>query len=229
MMGHKHQYVTIKGTKDGLTLHLDDRCSFQELLKEIEEKLSVNQQTLPDSPPIVVHVKVGTRYITSVQEETLTRLIQKKKNLAVGSIDSEVITKTEALEWKMQSGITTVSKMIRSGQVLEVTGDLLLIGDVNPGGSIIAGGNIFVMGALRGQAHAGRDGRKDSVIVASVMKPTQLKICDIMNRAPDRFQDVKNEMECAYINENEQIMIDRLQVLSNLRPNLNVSSLERGV
>ncbi|MBL1704242.1 septum site-determining protein MinC, partial [Klebsiella pneumoniae] len=28
----KQQNVTIKGTKDGITLHLDDCCSFSELL-----------------------------------------------------------------------------------------------------------------------------------------------------------------------------------------------------
>ena len=44
----------------------------------------------------------------------------------------------------------TVARIIRSGQVLQVAGDLLLIGDVNPGGTVIAGGNIFIMGALKG-------------------------------------------------------------------------------
>jgi septum site-determining protein MinC len=226
-MGTKQQYVTIKGTKDGLTLHLDDRCTFQELLSEIEEKLSANQQTQPDRPHIVVHVKVGTRYITKDQEEMLSSLISNKKNLVIGSIDSDVVTVAEALEWKKQTEISTVCKMIRSGQILEVPGDLLLIGDVNPGGTIIAGGNIFVMGALRGQAHAGIGGNNNAVVVASIMRPTLLKISTVMNRAPDRSQEDRNEMECAYINKDEQIVIDRLQVLSHLRPNL--TRLEGGM
>ncbi|WP_456278119.1 septum site-determining protein MinC [Bacillus sp. AK128] len=226
-MGTKQQYVTIKGTKDGLTLHLDDRCSFQELLSEIEDKLSANQQTQPDRPHIVVHVKVGTRYISKDQEEMLSTLIGKKKNLVIGSIDSEVITMAEALEWKKQSEVSTVCKMIRSGQILEVPGDLILIGDVNPGGTVIAGGNIFIMGALRGQAHAGNTGNNEAVVAASIMKPTLLKIANVINRAPDRFQEERNEMECAYINKDEQIIIDRLQVLSHLRPNL--TKLERGM
>jgi septum site-determining protein MinC len=226
-MGSKQQYVTIKGTKDGLTLHLDDRCSFQELLTEIEEKLSGNQRMGQDSPLLTVHVKVGTRYITNNEEGLLRALIRKKKNLVVGSIESEVITKAEAQEWKKQSEVMTVCKMVRSGQVLEVPGDLLLIGDVNPGGTVVAGGNIFVVGSLRGQAHAGRKGNKEAVIVASVMKPAQLKIGDQVNRAPDRSPDEGNEMECAYINEEQQIIIDRLQILSHLRPNL--TRLERGM
>jgi septum site-determining protein MinC len=32
----KWQNVTIKGTKDGLTLHLNDDCSFEDLKKELE-------------------------------------------------------------------------------------------------------------------------------------------------------------------------------------------------
>lgn len=225
-MGQKHSYVTIKGTKDGLTLHLDDRCSFQELLTEIEEKLSINQQVQQDGPLIVVHVKVGTRYLSKAQEEILRAIIRKKKNLVVGSIDSEVITIAEALEWKKQSDITSVCRMVRSGQVLEVSGDLLLIGDVNPGGSVIAGGNIFVMGVLRGNAHAGTAGNKEAIIAASVMKPAQLKIYDSISRAPERGQDEKNEMECAFINDEDQIVIERLQILSYLRPNLSRLNLD---
>jgi septum site-determining protein MinC len=226
-MGQMQQYVTIKGTKDGLTLHLDDRCSFQELLSEIEDKLSVNQHTQPDSPLITVRVKVGNRYISKDQDESLRTLIRKKKNLIVGSIDSDVMTKEEAEGLRRQSAVTSVCKMVRSGQVLKVDGDLLLIGDVNPGGTVVAGGNIFVMGSLKGNAHAGIYGNEEAVIVASVMKPSQLKISNIINRAPDRVLEEGNEMECAYIDDEQQIVIDRLQVLSNLRPNL--TRLEGGM
>jgi septum site-determining protein MinC len=109
----------------------------------------------------------------------------------------------------------------RSGQVLKVPGDLLLIGDVNPGGTVIAGGNIFIMGTLKGVAHAGYFGNEQAVITASRMQPAQLRISDYLNRAPDSEQgNDKREMECAYIDENHQIIVDRLQVLIHLRPNL---------
>ena len=116
----------------------------------------------------------------------------------------------------------TVSRIIRSGQVLEVPGDLLLIGDVNPGGTVIAGGNIFIMGTLKGIAHAGFYGNVQAVITASSMQPSQLRISDCINSAPDpQENNEKREMECAYVDENHQIIVDRLQVLINLRPNLN--------
>ena len=227
MRGQKQQLVTIKGRKDGLTLHLDDQCSYTDLVTELTNVLSLNQQQ-EDGPLLAVRLKVGNRYLTRNQEEELRAIIRTKKNLLVDTIDSNVITKAEALELRKHSEVVTAAKVVRSGQGLKAEGDLLLIGDVNPGGTIIAEGNIFVMGSLRGVAHAGFSGNKEAIIAASNMKPTQLRISDIMNRAPDHsFADEDNEMECAYIDKNEKIVVDRLQQLTHLRPNL--TRLEGGI
>ncbi|MCL6585646.1 MAG: septum site-determining protein MinC [Anoxybacillus sp.] len=219
VVSKQKSYVTIKGTKDGLTLHLDDRCSYEELMAELDEKLTLNAADA-DGPLVSVHLKIGNRYFTPTQEEEVRSLVRSKKNLVVGSMESNVITKEEAYEWKRKNEVVPVAKIIRSGQVLHVEGDLLLIGDVNPGGTVIAGGNIFILGALRGIAHAGCYGNKEAVIAASVMKPMQLRISDVMNRAPDYKTEDRNEMECAYIDDTNQIVVDRLQLLTHLRPNL---------
>ncbi|MCA1318758.1 septum site-determining protein MinC [Bacillus tianshenii] len=226
MNRQKQQYVTIKGTKEGLTLHLDDTCSFQELLAEIEAKLASNSNP-DDSPLLGVRLKVGNRFLTNKQQEKLRNVIRSKKNFIVEEIESNVITKEQAIQWKEENEIVPVARMVRSGQVLEVKGDLLLIGDVNPGGTVKAGGNIFVLGALRGNAYAGLLGNNEAVIAASLMRPSLLSISETINRAPDLSEQLEgsNEMECAYIDKNEQIIIDRLQLLSHLRPML--TRLER--
>jgi septum site-determining protein MinC len=217
----KRQNVTIKGTKDGIVLHLDDSCSFEELKRELDIKLSSNLTTQEERHLIAVKVEIGNRYLNESQSEELKSLIRQKKNLVVEDIESNVITKEEAKREKDQNEVVTVSRIIRSGQVLEVPGDLLLIGDVNPGGTVIAGGNIFIMGALKGVAHAGVFGNDQAIIAASSMKPTQLRISDCLNRAPDSTDsNEKREMECAYIDEDRKIIVDRLQVLIHLRPNL---------
>ncbi|MDR7001489.1 septum site-determining protein MinC [Neobacillus niacini] len=217
----KRQNVTIKGTKEGLVLQLDDHCSYDELKKELDEKLSTNLRTQEEGQLLAVKVNVGNRFLSDDQREDLKNLIRQKKNLVVDDIESNVITKEEAKRLKAIDEVVTVSKIIRSGQVLEVPGDLLLIGDVNPGGTVMAGGNIFIMGALKGIAHAGRFGNDEAIIAASSMKPTQLRISDCLNRAPDIVQEKeKHEMECAYIDEDRKISVDRLQALIHLRPNL---------
>ncbi|WP_342432461.1 septum site-determining protein MinC [Neobacillus sp. FSL H8-0543] len=217
----KRQNVTIKGTKAGIVLHLDDSCSYEELKKELDEKLSANQRTQAERQLTTVKVEIGNRYINDEQREELKDLIRQKKNLAVDDIVSNVVTREEAERLKAENEVVTIARIVRSGQVLEVPGDLLLIGDVNPGGTVIAGGNIYILGSLKGIAHAGAFGNEQAVIAASSMKPSQLRISEHLNRSPDSIQDnEKREMECAYIDENHQIIVDRLQVLIQLRPNL---------
>lgn len=217
----KTQNVTIKGTKDGLTLHLDDTCSYEELKKELDRKLSNSSRVQEEEQLLSVKVKAGNRYLTEEQQEELKDLIRQKRNLIVEDLETNVITREEAERKRRETEIVSVARVIRSGQVLEIVGDLLLIGDVNPGGTVKATGNIFIMGTLKGIAHAGCEGNVEAVIAASVMKPSQLRISDCFNRAPDLLPDEENRvMECAYISDNQQIVVDRLQVLMKKRPNL---------
>ncbi|WP_318247299.1 septum site-determining protein MinC [Halobacillus litoralis] len=214
----------IKGTRDGLTLRLDDQCGFDELLQELEEKLSMNGVD-EDEPMIRVSVQLGKRFVTEEQKDQISDVIRDKQKLVVERIESEVITKQEALEWKEHTQLTPIVRTIRSGQVVHVKGDLLLIGDVNPGGQVTATGNIFVLGKLRGIAHSGVDGAADTVIAASYMQPNQLRISDQVSRSPD-YESEGVYMECGYIDENEgKIRMDTIQQVMKKRPDL--VSLER--
>ena len=126
-------------------------------------------------------------------------MIHKKKKLVVAEILSNVVTMEKAKSWKDEHQITTVNRIIRSGQIFEVPGDLLLIGDVNPDGTVRAGGSIFIMGQLKGIAHAGVKGNNQAVIAASVMKPAQLRIADQVTLAPDQYTKKGHKMECAFM------------------------------
>ncbi len=206
----------IKGTKEGLTVHLDDGCSFENLLIVLTEKLTVEKA---EGPSVAVKVNVGNRYLTKEQEDQLCTLLLEKQNFTVKHIHSNVILREQAMEQRKKEEMTSISRIIRSGQVLKVNSDVLLIGDVNPGGTIIADGNILILGSLRGLAHAGYDGNKEAIIAASFMQPTQLRISDVLSRSPDYKTRTRNELECAYIDESGSIIIDRIQTLATIRPN----------
>jgi septum site-determining protein MinC len=220
MNRQKQHNVVIKGTKDGLTLHLDDMCSFQELVSELETKLSTNQHG-DNRQLVAVQLKAGNRYLTPEQEEQLRAIVNQKNNLAVSAIDSNVVLKEEAVRLKEEAEIVTFSKIVRSGQVLQVSGDLLLIGDVNPGGTVIAGGNIFILGGLRGIAHAGYGGNTEAVIAASAIENAQLRIHDaILNPKERRNRQETSYMQCIYLNEHGDIAMEKVQSVPHLRPNL---------
>jgi septum site-determining protein MinC len=65
---------------------------------------------------------------------------------------------------------------LRGGQALHNLGNLVVIGDVNPGAELVASGDIVVFGALRGVAHAGAQGDRGARVIALELAATQLRI-----------------------------------------------------
>jgi septum site-determining protein MinC len=74
---------------------------------------------------------------------------------------------------------------VRSGMEIHHPGTIVILGDLNPGSSVVAAGDIFVWGRLRGVAHAGANGNRNCRIMALQMEPTQLRIADAVARAPE--------------------------------------------
>lgn len=64
----------------------------------------------------------------------------------------------------------------RSGEMVHYPGDVVVFGDVNPGAEIVASGDIIVLGALRGMAHAGCDGDTGATIFALNLEAHRLQI-----------------------------------------------------
>jgi septum site-determining protein MinC len=65
---------------------------------------------------------------------------------------------------------------LRGGQALHNLGNIVVVGDVNPGAELVASGDILVFGALRGVAHAGAQGDENARVYAIELAPTQLRI-----------------------------------------------------
>lgn len=78
-----------------------------------------------------------------------------------------------------------IKRTLRSGQRVRYNGNVVILGEVNPGAEVVAAGDIIVMGALRGVAHAGAGGRDDAIVVAFRLQPTQLRIGSYIARAPE--------------------------------------------
>ena len=79
---------------------------------------------------------------------------------------------------------------LRSGDHVQGDGDVLVLGDVNPGATLSATGHVMVWGRLRGIAHAGREGDRKARIVALQLRPLQLRIADVVARGPDDLPQV---------------------------------------
>jgi len=74
------------------------------------------------------------------------------------------------------SDTLVLSGRVRSGQSVHSKKHLIIMGDVNPGCELIAGGDILVIGSLCGTAAAGQPDNRDAIILALDFRPIQVKI-----------------------------------------------------
>ena len=79
-----------------------------------------------------------------------------------------------------------VHRTLRSGFNIQHHGHVTIIGDVNPGAEIVAGGDVVVWGRLRGVVHAGAEGEENAIVCALDLSPTQLRIAGQIAISPKR-------------------------------------------
>ena len=109
-----------------------------------------------------------------------------------------------------------VGRTLRSGQRITHSGNIVLLGDVNPGAEVVAGRNIIILGSLRGVAHAGTPDNRKAVVVALRFMPTQLRIADLIARSPDGEHKAPRGPEVARIKDKRII----IEAYSGWKPEL---------
>lgn len=147
-------------------------------------------------------------------EEPVAALPKEKKSLTrskVGRISNlpPVNTPLTGMENYLADGAVIIRKNIRSGQKIVFDGTLVIFGDVNAGAELIATGHILVMGTLRGLAHAGSEHNNNAIVYANHLLPVQLRIGDLIARAPEGEALENKQAEIARIVD-QQIVIEEI-------------------
>lgn len=106
---------------------------------------------------------------------------------------------------------------LRGGQTLHHSGNIVVVGDVNPGAELVATGDILVFGRLAGIAHAGAGGDENARIFAVELTPTQLRIASFIgtDEGPKRASAPSPEVAIA---RDAKIVVLSLDELSRLEP-----------
>lgn len=87
-----------------------------------------------------------------------------------------------------------LKRTLRSGHKVKHPGHIVVLGDVNPGAELVAGGNIIVWGRLRGVVHAGAMGDTEAVVCSLDLSPTQLRIADKISVSPPKKGKTRPEI-----------------------------------
>jgi septum site-determining protein MinC len=223
--------VVFKGVGQEVRVILDPLASFGEIERELEEHLERSGKFFAGAAVTLV---VGARQlrdehlqkvrdILSVYDlsiaEIRASLSDSLRHLSPPSPEAPPSTPTTVRPMAAQretlpedgeilpNNARLVKGPLRSGQRVYAEDNLIVFGDVNPGAELIAGGDIMVMGVLRGVAHAGVPDNSAAIIAALSLKPTQLRIGHFISRSPEFQEKHDAGPELARV-ETEQIVID---------------------
>lgn len=105
-----------------------------------------------------------------------------------------------------------IKQTIRSGQVINYEGNIVIIGDCHPGCEITAFGDITVWGILSGIAHAGAGGNQKARVRALKMNAIQLRIANCYSRRPDSLNTVYIEKTNSYTPEEARVINNEIVV-----------------
>jgi septum site-determining protein MinC len=97
-------------------------------------------------------------------------------------------------------------RTVRSGQAIHHASNVVVLGDVNPGAEIVAGGDIIVWGVLRGMVHAGYPDNEQALVCSLLLAPVQLRISHLLSRPPEGYE-AQPRPEVAAI-RNGQIVVE---------------------
>ena len=195
--------ISIKGIRHGLLVTLHDGgwdVLYSELERRIEASpsffkggrvsldvgaVAVREDDLRTARDLLGQHDVVLHAVVSENEETESAAQALGLVIDLG-LDRRPLPEPEVLRADLPEGEAVfVQRTLRSGQSIEHWGHVILVGDVNPGAEIVAGGHVFIWGTLRGTVHAGANGDEQAMVYALDMSPTQLRIAGYITRSPE--------------------------------------------
>lgn len=217
----KNDIITFRGVNDGLYLEINS-LDFKSALKDLEEKmeksskffkganfLGVKAKNLSDEEKLEINLILKYKYGLKIPFDKILGMIKESQilernkeatNPRINLKDNQIPKNLYTVESKF------VHKTLRSGQAIEHDGNIVVIGDVNPGAFLKSTGSIIILGTLRGVAHAGCNGNMNSIVAAYNLSPNQLRIGNLIVRAPDDDIPQYKLPEIAKVYENEVII-----------------------
>lgn len=143
-----------------------------------EPKDGLSYELIETEEPVKEKVEVIEKTDEELEaEEKLEELIDD---------ENDKLSDKEVCEYELSKLPTLyLQQTLRSGQTMSYDGNIVLIGDANPGSEIIAKGDITVWGVLGGIAHAGARGNDFAKIRALKLNAIQLRVSGYYARRPD--------------------------------------------
>jgi septum site-determining protein MinC len=211
--------IKVRGRGTSFELLLDDGSPFPVLEKHLRRFLDEKRGSFSG---LAVSIHLGRRLLNLPEVEELRRVMEEHQisvgefRSSVGPVEAAVSEPTSTpvvLDHKARKHRSAkpvdanetllVRHTCRTGTSIKHHGNVVILGNVNPGAEVIAGGDVVVMGTLRGTAHAGAYGNPGAAIVALSFQASQVRIATLIaiDSSKETHRKATAGPEAAYISD----------------------------
>ncbi|AKP66403.1 septum site-determining protein MinC [Companilactobacillus ginsenosidimutans] len=203
--------VTLKGSKDGFSVIIDDSCDFEDAMKQL--KNMIVEQTIGTDEDDVIQftVKTGNRLFDEEQTARVRNIFSKYPQIELVNIESNVILKTESDKLIEDNKFNIETGIIRSGQKVEYQGDILFLGTLHDGSQISTDGSIYLLGEVHGIVQAGYPDNTNAAIIGNLNGGAQYRIADVVEIVTEDNADKFTNYKFAHIDDLHTISVEDLK------------------
>lgn len=199
-LGNRAPSVRVRGHNTVPELLLDDTVSYSVLERDLRAYLAGVRGYFSGH---AVRVNLGCRLLNEPEIQGLCRILDEEQ-ISIAELCSAV----EPLEKRISQSLSApvvlgtrprklapskipasndtlwVPRTCRTGTAIHYPGNMVVLGNINPGAEVVAGGDVVVVGTLRGLVHAGATGDRGAVIIAFSLQATQIRIAGLILAVP---------------------------------------------
>lgn len=197
--------IKISQTTNEIILNVNVIAEINEILEELQIKLPKLRDFYQTS---TIPMRVTGRLFTENEIKKVKAAINAEIPVEIKFDDISDLLGLHAIKKTFEadtdiSETKFIQNSLRSGHREEYPGSIVVCGDVNFGAEIIAGGNIMILGALRGVAHAGANGNTMAIISANNIDLTQIRIANLVREVGEKV----DKCPICKIEKNEIVII----------------------
>ena len=200
--------ITFKVAKNGIVLTLDPSAKFNRIKEALRGHVESATNFYAGAD---LYINIADNSFKIDQLNEIVNIVRGYKDVKNIIFTSDVV-KQDTVEINNEGETYLINRTLRSGQKIKKSGNVVIIGDINPGAEVIAGGDIIVFGKIRGVVHAGAGGSSQASVTALKLEPTQLRISKKIARPPEESGNKKSlQPERAFIQDG-QIMVEDFEI-----------------
>ncbi|WP_334328887.1 septum site-determining protein MinC [Companilactobacillus sp. HBUAS59699] len=203
--------VTLKGSKEGYVVIINDESDFQQALKDLKELILKQNIGSAEDDVIQFTIKTGNRLLTDAQVKEVKKTFTEYPQIEIKEISSEVESKLEVSKLLKANKMNIETGIVRSGQKLEFEGDVLFLGVLHEGAQISTDGSVYILGKVNGIVQAGFPDNTSAAIFGNLKHAAQLRIADVIEIITDENEGDLHNHQFAYIDDMHSISVNDLQ------------------